>query len=77
VSRAGAFVTRVAAPARTAGVTVGSRITQLAGHLVSSARGLGRLTSALLVGRAVSISWRDARGRVHRGSVTPVAGPTA
>jgi S1-C subfamily serine protease len=63
------------APAAGAGITVGSRITSVAGQAVASGAGLRTTLLTLKAGQRVTVHWVDGAGTHHTASVTLASGP--
>jgi S1-C subfamily serine protease len=63
------------APAESAGISDGSRITALNGSPVSSAAQLSEAVAIVDPGTSVSVSWTDPSGMSHTATVTLAAGP--
>jgi len=57
-------------PASKAGITVGSTLNSLDGTAISSAGQLGQLLAGYASGDKVTMTWTDAAGNQHSGSVT-------
>ncbi|KQV73677.1 hypothetical protein ASC61_00845 [Aeromicrobium sp. Root344] len=62
-------------PARAAGITQGSTITQFNGSSISSAADLSAAVAAVDAGKTATVSWTDAAGTSHTATVTLIAGP--
>jgi len=61
--------------AEAAGIVTGDVITSLAGHAVSSEADVRQVVLSLAPGSPVAITWTDASGAEHTGTITPASGP--
>ncbi|HEY4990943.1 MAG TPA: trypsin-like peptidase domain-containing protein, partial [Nakamurella sp.] len=76
---AGALISGVVsgAPADSAGLTAGDTITGIDDTTIGSASALTSALAGHTPGQSVTISWIDAAGAAHSGSVTLASGPAA